>query len=58
MEFDWNFLLSKFQPSQLCTARLSFVQHETRDVKFDGQVKLFLLTTLSGFIGLCRVSIM
>ena len=36
----------------------SFVHHVVRDVKFDAQEKLFVLTTFSRFIGLCRVSVM
>ena len=36
----------------------SFVHHVVRDVKWDVQEKLFVLTTLSRFIGLCRVSVM
>ena len=52
MDFDWNCLLGKFQPSQLvCTVRIV-------DVKLGPQEKLFVLTIFSGFIGLCRVSIM
>ena len=65
MDFDWNCLLGKFQPSQLVcvywasSSRLSsFVHHVVRDVKFDAQEKLFVLTTFSRFIGLCRVSVM
>ena len=34
-----------------------FVHHVVRDVKLDAQEKLFVLTIFSGFIGLCRVSI-
>ena len=52
MDFDWNCLLGKFQPSQLvCTVRIV-------DVKLGPQEKLFVLTIFSAFIGLCRVSIM
>ena len=36
----------------------SFVHHVVRDVKLDAQEKLFVLTTFSRFIGLCRVSLM
>ena len=36
----------------------SFVHHVVRDVKLDVQEILFLLTTFSRFIGLCRVSVM
>ena len=36
----------------------SFVHHVVRDVKLDAQEKLFVLTTFSRFIGLCRVSVM
>ena len=59
MDFDWNYLLGKFQPSQLVwywasSSRLSsFVHHVVTDVKFDAQGELFVLTTLSKFIGLC-----
>ena len=64
MDFDWNCLLGKFQPPQLVwywaiSSRLgSFVHHVVRDVKFDAQEKLFVLTTFSRFIGLCRVRVM
>ena len=62
IDFDWNCLLGKFQPPQIVRAsssRLrSFVHHVVGDVKLDAQEKLFTLTTFSGFIGLCRVSIM
>ena len=45
MGFDWNFLLSKFQPSQLAIGQValsltSFVPHVTRDVKFDALSKI------------------
>ena len=36
----------------------SFVHHVVVNVKLDPQEKLFVLTIFSGFIGLCRVSIM
>ena len=36
----------------------SFVHHVVVNVKLDPPEKLFLLTIFSGFIGLCRVSIM
>ena len=52
MDFDWNCLSGKFQPSQLACTPCS------RDVKLDGQEKLSVLTTFSRFIGLCRVSVM
>ena len=64
MDFDWSCLLGKFQPFQLVcywasSSRLSsFVHHVVRDVKFDAQEKLFVLTIFSRFIGLCRVSVM
>ena len=32
-----------------------FVYHLESDVKLDAQEKLFLQTTFSGFIGLCRL---
>ena len=35
-----------------------FVHHVVVDVKLGPQEKLFVLTIFSGFIGLCRVSIM
>ena len=35
----------------------SFVHHVVGDVKSDAQEKLFVLTKFSGFIGLCRFSI-
>ena len=60
MDFDWNYLLGKFQPSllgkfQLCQLVL---HHVVGDTKLDAQEKLSVLTTFSGFTGLCRVSIM
>ena len=36
----------------------SFVHHVVGDAKLEAQEKLFVLTKFSGFIGLCRVSIM
>ena len=51
MDFDWNCLLGKNRLS-------SFVHYVVRDVKLDAQEKLFVLTTFSRFIGLCRVSVM
>ena len=51
MDFDWNCLLGKFQPSQLVCAPRS------RRCKIDAQEKLLVLTTFSWFIGLCRVTI-
>ena len=36
----------------------SFVHHVVGNAKLDAQEKLFVLTTLSGFIELCRVSVM
>ena len=36
----------------------SFVHYIVRDIKLDAQEKLFVLTTFSRFIGLCRVSVM
>ena len=51
MDFDWNCLLDKSQPSQfICTPRC-------RRCKIRCSRKS-VLTTFSGFIGLCRVSIM
>ena len=52
MDFDWNCLLGKFQPSQLVCTPCS------KRYKLDAQEKLFVLTTFSRFIGLCRVSVM
>ena len=51
MDFDWNCLLGKFQPAHI-------VHHVVGDVNIDAQEKLFVLTTFSGFVGLCRVGIM
>ena len=52
MDFDWNCLLKS-------SSRLrSFLHHVLGDVKLNAQEKLFVLTTFSGFIWLCRVSIM
>ena len=51
MAFDWNGLLGQFQPSQrVCTP--------CKRCKIDAQEKLFVLTTFSRFIGLCRVCVM
>ena len=36
----------------------SFVHHVVVDVKLGPQEKLFVLTIFSGFIGLCRLSVM
>ena len=41
-----------------CTLLRSFVHHVVVDVNLDPQEKLFVLIIFSGFIGLCRVSIM
>ena len=41
MDFDWNCLLGKYQPSQLV------IHHAVRDAKLDAQEKLFVLTTFS-----------
>ena len=50
MEFVWNCLLGKYQPSQL--VRLSSrLHHAVRDVKLDAQEKVFVLTTFSSFVG-------
>ena len=61
MDFDSNCLLAKFQQSRLYMANSSrlnsFVHHVVVDVKLDAQEKLFVLTTFSRFIELCRVSI-
>ena len=46
MDFDWKCLLELF------------VHHVVKDVKLDAQEKVFVLTTFSRFIGLCRVSVM
>ena len=35
----------------------SFVHHVVEDVNLDAQEKLFVLTTFSRFVGLCRVRI-
>ena len=51
MDFDWNGLLDQFQPSQrVCTP--------CKRCNIDAQEKLFVLTTFSRFIGLCRVCVM
>ena len=44
-----NLILDKFQPSLI---------HVVGDIKLDAQEKLFVLTTFSEIIGLCRVSVM
>ena len=41
-----------------CSSLSSFVHHVVVDVKLGPQEILFVLTIFSGFIGLCRVSIM
>ena len=41
-----------------CSSLSSFVHHVVVDVKLGPQEKLFVLTIFSGFIELCRVSIM
>ena len=52
MDFDWIVYWAS-------SNRLSsFVHHVVVDVKLGPQEKLFVLTIFSGFIGLCRVSIM
>ena len=40
-----------------CSRLRSFVHHVVVDVRFSLQEKLFVLTIFSGFIGLCRASI-
>ena len=45
MDFDWNCLLGKYQPSQLV------IHHAVRDAKLDAQEKLFVLTTFSSLQG-------
>ena len=52
MDFDWNSLLGKFQPSQLVCTPCSI------RCKIRCSRKLFVLTTFSRFMGLCIVSIM
>ena len=55
IDFDWNCLLDYWASS----SRLSlFDHHVVGNVKLDVQEKLFVLTTFSGLIRLCRVSIM
>ena len=63
MDFDWDCLFGKFQPSQLVIlAKFQpsqpFLHHVVGDAKLDAQEKLFVLTTFSGFIRLSSVSIM
>ena len=41
-----------------CSRLRSFVHLVVGDAELDAQEKLFVLTTFSGVIGLCRVSIM
>ena len=41
-----------------CSRVRSFVHLVVGDAELDAQEKLFVLTTFSGVIGLCRVSIM
>ena len=47
MDFSWDCLLGKFQPSQLVCTPLSR----------SSQGELFVLTTFSRFIGLCRANV-
>ena len=41
-----------------CSRLRWFVHHVVRAVKLDAEGKMFVLTTFSGFIGLCRISMM
>ena len=52
-----NFVLELFIRAS-CSRLRSFVHHVVVDVKLGPQEKLFVLTIFSGFVGLCRVSIM
>ena len=52
-----NFVLELIIRASCSRLRL-FVDHVVGDMKLDAQEKLSVLTTFSGFIGLCRVSIM
>ena len=48
----WNYLFG-----QVAAVSRLICTHVVRDVKLDAQRKRFVLTTLSRFIGLCRVSL-
>ena len=55
-EEQMSFVSESFIQSSCCRFR-SIVHHVVGDVKLDTQEKLFMLTTFSGFIVLCRVTI-
>ena len=52
-----NFVLELFIRAS-CSRLRSFVHHVVVDVKLGPQEKLFVPTIFSGFIELCRVSMM